>query len=119
MGNPSILTLALGLIIFSFLISSILIVPFIDFLFKKKLTRRVEGGRTSKSLFDKLHDKKAGTPIGGGILVIGVVSILFVAVLPFISYLGIFIQSSFNFNQELFIILFTFFFNSDFIRTNC
>lgn len=108
MNQPNIMTLALGLIIFSFLITSILIVPFIDFLFHKKLTRRVEGGKNSASLFDKMHDKKAGTPIGGGILVIGVVSILFLLILPFISYLGVAIQSSFNFNQERFIIIFSF-----------
>jgi len=108
MGTAGILPLALGLIIFSFLITSILIVPFIDFLFKRKLTRRVEGGKHSASLFDKLHDKKAGTPVGGGILVIAVVSTLFVLLLPFMSYLGIFIQSSFNYNQERFVIIFTF-----------
>lgn len=105
--SSSILPLALGLIIFSFLITSILIVPFIDFLFKMKLTRRVEGGKNSKSLFDKLHDKKAGTPIGGGILVIAVVTVLFLFVLPFISSLGVFIQSSFELNKERFLILFT------------
>ncbi len=108
MGNQSVLTLALGLIIFSFLITSILVVPFIDFLFKMKLTRQVQGGKNSKSLFDKLHDKKAGTPIGGGILVIAVVTILFLILMPFMNYVGIAIQSSFDFNQERFIILFTF-----------
>ena len=108
MGNSAILPLSLGVIIFSFLVTSILIVPFIDFLFKKKFTRRVEGGKHSKSLFDKLHDKKAGTPTGGGILVIAVVSVLFLLLLPFVSYLGIFIQSSFNFEQERFVIIFTF-----------
>lgn len=108
MGTAGILPLALGLIIFSFLITAILIVPFIDFLFKKKLTRRVEGGKNSTSLFDKLHDKKAGTPVGGGILVVAVVSVLFLLLLPFMSYLGIFIQSSFDFNQERFVIIFTF-----------
>lgn len=106
--SATVLPLALGLIIFSFLITSILIVPFIDFLFRKKFTRQVEGGKSSKSLFDKLHDKKAGTPIGGGLLVIAVVAILFMCLIPFISYLGIQIQSSFNLNQEQFIIIFTF-----------
>lgn len=108
MGSTGILTLALGLIIFSFLISSIVIVPFIDFLFKMKFTRRVEGGKKSKSLFDKLHDKKAGTPTGGGILVVTVVSILFMLLMPFVGKAGITVQSSFAYNQELFIIIFTF-----------
>lgn len=108
MNSPTILPLALGLIIFSFIITAILIVPFIDFLFKIKLTRRVEGVGKNKTLFDKLHDKKAGTPIGGGILVIAVVTILFTLLMPFISYLGIFIQSSFALSSEQFIIIFTF-----------
>jgi len=69
MNLSNVLSLGLGLIIFSFLINSILIVPFIDFLYKLKMTRRVEGGKNSKSLFDKLHDIKAGTPVGGGNLI--------------------------------------------------
>lgn len=108
MNTPNILALALGLIIFSFVITAALIVPFIDLLFKMKFTRRVEGGKNSKSLFDQLHDKKAGTPIGGGILVIVIVTILFSVIMPFISYIGIFIQSSFNLAPERFIIIFSF-----------
>jgi phospho-N-acetylmuramoyl-pentapeptide-transferase len=108
MTNPSILPLALGIVIFSFLITAILVVPFIDLLYKIKLTRRVEGGKNSKSLFDKLHDKKAGTPIGGGLLIILVVSILFTILMPLISHLGVFINSSFDLGSEKFIILFTF-----------
>jgi len=71
MGTPNFLPLALGLIIFSFLISSVLIVPFIDLLYKFHLTRRKEAPVRGKiPLFDKLHDKKAGTPVGGGVFII-------------------------------------------------
>lgn len=108
MNNPNILSLALGLVLFAFLVTSVLVVPFIDLLYKIKLRRRHEGGKDSKSLFDKLHDKKAGTPIGGGVLVILVVCILFAIVFPLISYLGIFIQSSYNLRPELIVIFFTF-----------
>mgnify|MGYP000868804566 CR=1 FL=1 len=108
MGNMSpVVTLALGLIVVSFLITSILIVPFINFLFKKKLTRRVEGGAKSKSLFDQMHDKKAGTPIGGGILVIFVVAVLFLAIMPIIEFFGIPKNSAFNLSDEQFILMFT------------
>lgn len=77
MSSPNYLPLALGLIIFSFLLNSLLVIPFINLLYKLRLTRRKEaqkGGTTS--LFDKLHDVKAGTPIGGGILIIVSVTVL-------------------------------------------
>jgi phospho-N-acetylmuramoyl-pentapeptide-transferase len=108
MESSRILPLALGLILFSFFISSILVVPFIDFLYKVKLTRRVEGVGKNKTLFDKLHDTKAGTPIGGGVLVIVVVSVLFSIVFPLINYMGVFIESSFKLKNELIVIFFTF-----------
>lgn len=109
MLTPNILPLALGLVLFSFFVTSLLVVPFIDLLYKIKLTRRKESaGVNKKSLFDKLHDKKAGTPIGGGILLIVVVSVLFALIFPLIIYLGVFIQSSFKLNNELVIIFFTF-----------
>lgn len=109
MNNPNILPLALGLVLFSFFITSILIVPFINLLYKIKLTRRKEApSRKNISLFDKLHDMKAGTPIGGGLLLISIVSILFLLMFPLINFLGIFVASSFRLEDEIIIILFTF-----------
>jgi len=109
MITPNVLPLSLGLVIFSFLITSVLVVPFIDLLYKLKLTRRKEAPKRGKvPLFDKLHDIKAGTPIGGGILLVSVVTILFAVLFPIVRYLGVYIQSSFNLNIELFIIFFTF-----------
>lgn len=109
MSNSDTLTLGLGLLLFSFLITSVLVVPFIDFLYKFKLTRRKEAPKKGKvPLFDKLHDIKAGTPVGGGILLIILVSILFAFLFPFASRMGIFIRSSFDFSTEIFLIFFTF-----------
>ncbi len=109
MNLPNVLPLALGLTIFSFLFTSSLVVPFINLLYHWKLTRRKEGvGGKKKSLFDKLHDKKAGTPTGGGLLLILVVIVLFALLLPLISYLGVFIQSAYPLKQELIVIYFTF-----------
>lgn len=108
MSLPNILPLALGLIIFSFLVTSILVVPFIDLLYRIRLTRRVEGGKKAKALFDRLHDTKAGTPIGGGILIILVVSGLFGLVFPLITYMGVFVESAYNLREELKIIFITF-----------
>ena len=109
MGLTNFLPLALGLVLFSFLITATLVVPFIDLLYKLKLTRRKEAPKTGKvPLFDKLHDKKTGTPVGGGVLLLGVVTILFAALFPLASYLGVFIQSAFNLRNELLVIFFTF-----------
>ena len=109
MSSPNVLPLALGLVLFSFLITSVLIVPFIDFLYKLNIVRGKEAPKKGKiPLFDKLHDIKAGTPVGGGILLITIVSILFVLMFPFASRMGILIRSSFDFKTEIFIILFTF-----------
>lgn len=108
MNIQNIATLALGLIIFSFIITAVLVVPFIDLLFKLKFTRRVEGGKHSKSLFDQIHDKKAGTPTGGGILVIVVVTLLFLLIMPFVTQMGILVRSSFDLSYERFIIIFSF-----------
>jgi phospho-N-acetylmuramoyl-pentapeptide-transferase len=109
MDAARFLPLGLGLIIFSFFITALLYVPFIDFLYNRKFTKKKEGeGIKSKSLFDKLHDKKAGTPTGGGILIVLSTSVLFYLLFPFASRMGVFIRSSFNFKTELFVILFTF-----------
>ena len=94
---------------FSFLITGVLVIPFIDLLYKIKFTRRTEAPKDGKvPLFDKLHDKKAGTPVGGGVLIIAVVSLLFAIVFPISRYLGVFIQTAHSLRTELFVIFFTF-----------
>ncbi len=109
MSTSSILPLVLGLIIFSFLITSVLVVPFIDLLYKLKLTRRKQAPKKGKvPLFDKLHDVKAGTPIGGGVLIITVVTVLFAGIFPMIKYMGVYIEISFGLREELFVVFFTF-----------
>lgn len=109
MNIQTTLPLALGLIIFSFLLTSVLVVPFINLLYWFKFTRRIEAPKRGKiPLFDRLHDSKAGTPVGGGILLICMVCLLFGVVFPLASYLGLFVQSAFSLKMELFIIFFTF-----------
>lgn len=69
----------LGLMLSSFFITAILIVPFIDFLYKMKLRRYKQVTRdmfdNKTPTFDKYNAWKAGTPFGGGILIIAVVLI--------------------------------------------
>lgn len=109
MTESNSLSLVLGLVLFSFLITSVVAIPFIDLLYKLRLVRRKEAPRKGKvPLFDRLHDRKAGTPIGGGVLIIVVVSILFATLFPMVRYLGVFIETAYVLKTELFIIFFTF-----------
>lgn len=103
------MALALGLLIFSFITTSILIVPFINLLYKLRFTRRREAPKKGKiPVFDKLHDKKAGTPIGGGILIVALVSLLFATIFPVVSYLGVFISAAYDIQNEINILFFAF-----------
>lgn len=109
MVAPNILPLTLGLVIFSFLVTGVLVVPFINLLYRLRLTRPKEAPKQGRvSLFDRLHDVKAGTPVGGGILIIAAVSALFATTFPLASYFGVFIRSAYALQTELFIIFFTF-----------
>jgi len=109
MNTPNFFTLALGLVIFSFLITSLLVVPFINLLYKLHITRKKEAPKKGKvPLFDKFHDIKAGTPVGGGVLIIAIVGVLFAVLFPLASRLGVFIQSAYALKGEIAVIFFTF-----------
>ena len=74
------MAMLLGLTIFSFFFTIILLIPFIDFLYKIKLRRQHQVTKDMFNqhtpLFDKFHTWKVGTPIGGGILIIFLTSII-------------------------------------------
>ena len=57
----------------SFITNLILIIPFIDFLYKMKFQRARQVTRDAfderTPIFDRLHADKAGIPIGGGVLI--------------------------------------------------
>ena len=70
----------IGLIIMSLFITFILLIPFIDFFYKIKLRRQkqktVDIFDKPTPVFDKFNSWKAGTPFGGGILIVVVVTLL-------------------------------------------
>ena len=94
----------LGLVVLSFFITGILLIPFIDFLYKIKLRRQKQVTKDlfnkRTPIFDKYNSWKEGTPFGGGILIIAVVTIL-----TFWSFglLNVEVKP-----WELFVIMFTF-----------
>ncbi|MGE5042305.1 MAG: phospho-N-acetylmuramoyl-pentapeptide-transferase [Candidatus Levyibacteriota bacterium] len=69
-----------GFAILSFAITAILLVPFIDFLYKIKLQRKHVKSRDMFNkrtpIFDKYSQGKIGTPFGGGALIIIVVTMI-------------------------------------------
>ncbi len=102
----------LGILIVSFIITSLVIVPFIDALYRLKFQRQKQvtldamGVRTS--VFDKFHRHKAGTPVGGGLLIIAVVTILFFLMFYLLSLSGKGIMQVYPLSREIFVIFFTF-----------
>jgi len=94
----------LGFTILSFFITGILLVPFIDFLYKIKMQRQTQKTLDPMNnravIFDKLNNDKVGTPIGGGLLIIFVVSIL-----TLWAYVLLQVEVKF---WELFVVLFAF-----------
>lgn len=94
----------LGLTLLSLFFTGVLIVPFIDFLYKVKLRRQnqktVDIFNKPTPVFDKLNSWKVGTPFGGGVLIIAVVTLL-----SLWSY-GIFNVTASIF--EVFVLLFSF-----------
>lgn len=105
--------LILGLVIFSFITTSVFIVPFINTLYTLKFRRAKQVTKDAfgklMPIFDKFHEHKAGVPVGGGLLVLIVVSVLFAGILPLLEMFGITVTSVYqNVQAEVNIIFFTF-----------
>jgi len=100
MGSDNMIKLIVAALL-SFLFSFVLEVPFINLLYKikfrdsEKLSVDFRGQQT---LFNQLHGHKAGTPTGGGILIV-VSSALFTAL--------IYLLTQFNFNNTSAVLYFS------------
>ncbi len=104
--------LLLGVVLFSWLVHSVLFIPFIRLLYQIRLqrlqqvTRDMFNKRTP--LFDKFHQHKAGTPVGGGLLVITLTTILLPVILMMMYYFWIPVTSVYPMASEVKILIFTF-----------
>ena len=102
----------LGLLLFSWFITAFSYLPFIRLLYRwrfqrlKQSTRDAFNNRTP--IFDRFHQHKAGTPVGGGLLIIVITTILFPLSLLLMHYFWIPITSVYPFTTEVKILLFTF-----------
>lgn len=104
--------LYLGLLLFSFLTNSILVIPFINLLYRLKFQRQkqttLDFQNKHTTVFDKYHSQKSGTPVGGGLLIIFTVSVLFAFLFPILKLSNIYISSNYKIDDEILIIFFTF-----------
>lgn len=114
-------------VLLSFFTISLLLIPYIDLLYKIRFQRQKQETKDifeqKTPIFDKLHAWKTGTPVGGGLLVVAVVTLLSSVLIWIRQYLGLTVTSIYQFEKEIFIILFTFLsfaalgFYDDFIKT--
>lgn len=92
----------LGLVLISFLITSFLLVPFIDLLYYlRRKYKKV--GPVKKNIDTPIHNqllqgKDSATPVGGGILILGVVVLLSMAMIAYFR---------FKLNPEIYVLIFT------------
>lgn len=104
--------LFLGILLSSFILTSICVIPFIHLLYTLHFTRKDQKTRDFQDnrtpIFDKLHQKKSGTPVGGGVLIILVVSILYLLFLCVLNFSQLTIFTNFPLLTEVTIIFFVF-----------
>ncbi|HOZ80620.1 MAG TPA: hypothetical protein PK370_00170 [Candidatus Woesebacteria bacterium] len=102
----------LGLLLFSFICTSVLVVPFINILYHLKFQRQkqktLDFQNKRTPIFDKYHAIKAGTPVGGGLLIIVSVTVLFTILFFILQQSNIFISHNFQIQREVEAIFFTF-----------
>lgn len=94
------MALYLGVLLFSFILTGIAVIPFIDLLFRFRLVH----SQTNQAW----HNRKLGTPIGGGVLIITLVSFLYALLFPLLPRLGISPAANFLPKDELNVIFFSF-----------
>lgn len=106
------MVILLGLLIFAFLVNSLLLIPFINLLYKFHFQRKQQKTRDLflrlTPIFDKFHRQKIGTPVGGGVLIINTTALLFFFSLLLFRYFWVPVTSVYPLPAEVKILIFTF-----------
>lgn len=107
------MSLYLFVTLISFGIHFVCIIPFINFLYGMKFQRKDQATKDAfdkpTPIFDKFHQHKSGTPVGGGILIVILTTILFIFFLFLFALFNQSLHSNFpSVIGEIKIILFTF-----------
>lgn len=107
------MSIYLFIVFISFILNFVLIIPFINFLYKKKIQRAQQETKDAFNkptpIFDKFHQHKKGTPVGGGILLLGsTVLLFFIFLLLFLVFNKKIVATYPSATAEIKILLFTF-----------
>ncbi|MBI5620294.1 phospho-N-acetylmuramoyl-pentapeptide-transferase [Candidatus Gottesmanbacteria bacterium] len=104
--------LLLGVVLFSWALHSVLYIPFIRLLytwrFQRLAQKTLDAFEKRTPIFDKLHKSKVGTPVGGGLLIIILTSVLFPLFMLLLKYFWVPITAVYAVGSEIKILLFTF-----------
>lgn len=102
----------LGLLLFTWAATSALYIPFIQLLYKWRMQRlhqkTLDAFDKRTPIFDKFHQKKAGTPVGGGLLIIAITTLLFPLSMLLMKYFWLPITAVYPIGSEIKILLVTF-----------
>ena len=97
----------------SFIVNAFLIVPFINLLYRLKIQRAsqvtLDAFNKVSQIFDKFHRHKAGTPVGGGLLLVVTTILLFLISMAWFAAIDKTIITNYpSITSEIKILLFTF-----------
>ncbi len=103
----------ISLLIVSFIITSLALIPFINLLYKLKLQRKLQNTKDAfdkpTPIFDTLHRSKVGIPVGAGFLLVAITVSIFLITFPILYYFWIPIRTIYsNLGSEIKVLLFTF-----------
>jgi phospho-N-acetylmuramoyl-pentapeptide-transferase len=99
----------LGILLVSFIIHAVAVVPFINLLYRAKFFKKKTAVSADKTDAASTHIRsKSRTPEGGGLLIILITSLIFAVLFPLLKIAGVNITHVYPINEEINVIFFTF-----------